>query len=75
MNMQNLIEFHQFVHKTLSVNEILTITKTITVLHMYLQKLICDIPNLDLVKVYAYRLSSALHQISRDKVGLKILKK
>ena len=48
--MQNLIEFHQFVHKILSGNEILTITKG----HKCVVNLRKLTHNLDLVKVNAY---------------------
>ena len=51
--MQNLIKFHQFVHKILSRNEIFTITNGHNCV-VNLQKLTYNNPNLDLVKVNAY---------------------
>ena len=45
--MQNLIKFHQFVHKILSGNKILTITKGHNCF-------VCHNPKLDLVKINAY---------------------
>ena len=51
--MQNLIKFHGFVHKILSGNEILTITKDHNCV-AYLQKLTHNNSNLDLVNVKAY---------------------
>ena len=50
--MQNLIKFYQFIHKILSRNKILTITKAITLANF--KKLRCNNPNLDLVLVNAY---------------------
>ena len=51
--MQNLIKFHGCVHKILSGNKILTITKGHNCV-VNLQKLTHNNPNLDLVKVNAY---------------------
>ena len=51
--MQNLIEFHQFVHKILSRNEILMQTQGHNCV-VNLQKWMPNILNLDLVKVNAY---------------------
>ena len=50
--MQNLIEFHQSLHKILSGNGILTISKC----HKAVvnRKFTCNNPNLDLLKVSAY---------------------
>ena len=53
MHMQNLIRFYQFVHKTLSENEILTTTKS----HKHvviLRKLTWNNPDPDLVRFNAY---------------------
>ena len=52
-HMQNLIKFHGLVHKILSRNEILTLSKG----HNYvvnLQKWTRNNPNFDLVKINAY---------------------
>ena len=53
MHLQNLFKFHQFVHKILSKNEILTITKGHNFV-LNLQNWTCYNPNLDVVKVNAY---------------------
>ena len=55
MHLQNLIEFYLFVHQILSGNKILTIIKDHKcVAYMYLQKLIRNNPNLDLVNINAF---------------------
>ena len=51
--MQNLIKFNQFVHKILTGNEILTITKGHNCA-VSLRKLTYNNPKIDLVKVKAY---------------------
>ena len=51
--MQNLINFGQFIQKIFSGNKILSITKGHNCV-VYLQKLMRNIPNLDLVNVNAY---------------------
>ena len=51
--MQNLVEFNQFVHKTLHRNEIQTPTKGRNSV-INLQKLMCNNPNLYLVNIKAY---------------------
>ena len=53
MYMQNLVYFHRFVVKILSGNKILTIIKGPNSV-VNLQKLTCNNPNLDLVRVNAY---------------------
>ena len=53
MHVQNLIKFHQFIHKVLNGNDILTTIKG----HDHvadLQNLTCNNPNVNLVKVNAY---------------------
>ena len=52
MHMQNLIKFHQFVYKTLSGNEILTITEGHNSV-VNLRNMICIKPNLNLVRINA----------------------
>ena len=51
--MQNLIKFHRFLHKILSRNKVLTITKGHNCV-VNLRKLMRNNPNLHLVKVNAY---------------------
>ena len=51
--MQNLIEFHQFIHKILWGKKSLTITEGHNCV-VYLQKLMGNNPNLDLVNIHAY---------------------
>ena len=61
--MQNLITFHQFIHKILSRNKILAITKGHN-LAVYLRKLTHNNPSLDLVNITAYAkfgLISSIH--------------
>ena len=53
MHMQNLIQFRRFIHKILSGNEILTVTKGHNCV-VNLQKLTRSNPNLDLVNINAY---------------------
>ena len=53
MHMQKLIKLHLFIHKLLSGNKILTITKGHNSV-VNLWKLTCNNPTLDLVKVNAY---------------------
>ena len=48
--MQNLVKFHQFVQKILCENRNLTITKGHNCF-VYLRKLMCSNPNLDLVNI------------------------
>ena len=54
MHMQNLIKFHQFVHKILSGTEILMLTKDHNCVVVYLQKCMHFNPNLALAKVNVY---------------------
>ena len=59
--MQNLIKFHLLVHKILSGNEILTITKGNNSVVNF-RKLMCINPNLNLVKINAYAKFDPTHQ-------------
>ena len=51
--MQSLIKFHQFFHKILSGNKIMTITRGHSSV-IYLWKLMHNTPKLDLVNINAY---------------------
>ena len=53
MHIQNLIKYHELVHKILSRNNILTIAKGHNSV-VNLQKLMCNSPTQDLVTVSAY---------------------
>ena len=71
MHMQNLIKFHPFVHKILSENKILTITKG----HHHvgnLQKLTHNNPNLDLINVSAYATFGLIPSIHSQDIELKL---
>ena len=70
MYIQNLIKIHQFVHKILSGNKILTITKGKNCV-VYLCKLACGNPNLDLVNVYAYAKFDLIRSIPSEDIEQK----
>ena len=70
MYIQNLIKIHQFVHKILSENKILTITKGKNCV-VYLCKLACGNPNLDLVNVYAYAKFDLIPSIPSEDIEQK----
>ena len=61
--MQNYIKFHRFNYKILSGNEILIIIKGHNCV-VYLQKLMCNKPNLDLVNVNVYAKFGLIASIS-----------
>ena len=66
MHMHNLAEFHQFILKILSGNEILTPIKGHNSVKN-LRKLMCNDPNLDLVNINAYaKFGQILSICSRD---------
>ena len=68
--MQNLIKFHQFIHKLLSGNEILTITKGRNYV-IYLWKLTLNNPYLDLVNANAYTKSGLIPSIPSEEIDRK----
>ena len=73
--MQNLITFYLFLHKILSGNEILTISKGHNCV-VNLRKLTYNNPNLDLLKVNAYAIFDQIplicsHYIERKQNTLK----
>ena len=73
MHKETLIKLHQFVHKILSSNEILTTAKDRNYV-VNLRKMTCNNTNLDLVKVNAYANLIKFHQlIHKILTGYEIL--
>ena len=70
MHIQTVFKFHRFVHKKLSGNEILTITKGHNSVVNFL-KLRRNNPNLDLVKVNPYAKFDQIPLISSEDIEPK----
>ena len=70
--MQNLIKFHQFIHKILSKNEILTTTKGHNQVVNFQKRLMHNNPNIELVNTNAYAKSGLIPSIRSQNFEWKL---